>query len=269
MKEIILQERSLTRRLKNARHLLDVLCLRDYTKYYSKHVSQRKLSIPTLFTLFHSNFSDETKAEPPKEAISEDKPAKGNQTSEVSDGNSKQQENKLANEGLSKDNKTTSDSSKQNEAAVSNGDSASKPADTEVKKFDESDVELGEKVYKEEIAENGDVMKLVYRSSPIQSNVTLRSAIDAGKFDDRGKVDSMDDCVKICGETTSCDVAFMLSQQCFTVHCNSLESCQTKPAFSNFYNPQLAFVKHRVISKHKNVNENKGGMSYLKFHFTE
>ena len=208
-----------------------------------------------------SFFPDETKAEPPKETVPEDKHANGNQTSESTGSNTKQQENKLINEELSKDNKTTSDSSKQNEAIISNDSNTTKPASTEIKKFDESDVELDEKVYKEEIAENGDVMKLVYRASPIQSNVTLRSAIDAGKFDDRGKVESMDECVKICGESTSCDVAFMLSQQCFTVHCNSLESCQTKPAFSNFYNPQLAFVKHRVISKHKNVNENKGGIS--------
>lgn len=210
-----------------------------------------------------SFFSDETKTEPHKEAVPEDKHTKENQTSETTESNTKQQESKLINEGLSKNNTVTSNLSKQNETTPSNNNNITKPEASEVKKFDESDVELGEKVYKEEIAENGDVMKLVYRSSPIQNNVTLRSAIDAGKFDDKGKVDSMDDCVKICGETTSCDVAFMLSQQCFTVHCNSLESCQTKPAFSKFYNPQLAFIKHRVINKHKSLNEIKGGINHV------
>ena len=205
---------------------------------------------------FH--FSDETKADPHKEALSANSNTKENKTSEIADSGTKPGSNTTSKlfEELSKDNKTTSDSLPQNEAVSSNN---TKPATTEVKKFDENDVELGEKVYKEEIAENGDVTKLVYKAEPTQSNVTLKSAINAGKFDDRGKVESMDDCVKICGEATGCDVAFMLSQQCFTVKCSSEDSCQTKPAFSKFYNPQLAFVKHRAVSKHKEQNENKGG----------
>uniref|UniRef100_A0A7M5X7V4 Uncharacterized protein n=1 Tax=Clytia hemisphaerica TaxID=252671 RepID=A0A7M5X7V4_9CNID len=118
---------------------------------------------------------------------------------------------------------------------------------------DDSDVENEEHVYKETIADNGDVQKLVYKAAPTLVNVTLRSAINAGKFDDRGKVNSMDDCIKMCGQAGDCDVAFMLSSQCFTVHCFSEESCQNKPAFSDFYNPQLAYVKHRVINRHKNT----------------
>uniref|UniRef100_A0A7M6DP15 MANSC domain-containing protein n=1 Tax=Clytia hemisphaerica TaxID=252671 RepID=A0A7M6DP15_9CNID len=118
---------------------------------------------------------------------------------------------------------------------------------------DDSDVENEEHVYKETIADNGDVQKLVYKAAPTLVNVTLRSAINAGKFDDRGKVNSMDDCIKMCGQAGDCDVAFMLSSQCFTVHCFSEESCQNKPAFSDFYQPQLAYVKHRVINRHKNT----------------
>ena len=56
------------------------------------------------------------------------------------------------------------------------------------------------------------------------------------------------ECVKECGEAKDCDVAFSLSSQCFNVHCYSRESCKTKPAFSNFYKPQLAYVKHRVLN---------------------
>ena len=124
-----------------------------------------------------------------------------------------------------------------------------------VKKYDEDDVHLGENVYKEEIA-GEDVIRYIYKADEPLSNVTLKSAINAGKFEDKGKVDSINDCIKICGENSQCDVAFMLSSQCFTVHCASTESCETKPAYSNFYKPQLAFIKHRAIKKHKNQSKN-------------
>ena len=147
---------------------------------------------------------------------------------------------------------TTSDANPPGNATTNNQTSS---ATTEPQKYDDDDIHLGEKVYKEEIANGGDVIKYVYKADAPIVNVTLKSAINAGKFDDKGKVDSMEDCVKICGESADCDVAFMLSSQCFNVHCYSEESCQTKPAFSNFYNPQLSYIKHRSVKKHKNDSD--------------
>jgi len=151
----------------------------------------------------------------------------------------------------SSESQTTSDTKPAINATTN---SAAPTASSEPQKYDDDDIHLGEKVYKEEIA-NGDVVKYVYRADAPIANVTLKSAINAGKFDDKGKVDSMEDCVKICGETSDCDVAFMLSSQCFNVHCHSDETCQTKPAFSSFYNPQLSYIKHRSIKKHKKESE--------------
>lgn len=115
------------------------------------------------------------------------------------------------------------------------------------------DLDVGEMLYKEEL-EGPYLVRYLYKADPPISNVTLTSAINAGTFVDKGKMNSIDECIKKCGESSDCNVAFMLSSQCFSVHCFSEDTCKTKPAFSSFYNPQLAFVKHRVIRDHKENN---------------
>lgn len=125
-------------------------------------------------------------------------------------------------------------------------------------------VESDEVVYKEEI--NGDKrIQYVYSASTPMANVTLTSAINAGTFEDKGKMESISDCVRTCGETKDCDVAFSLSAQCFNVHCFSPESCKTKPAFSTFYQPQLAYVKHRVLITSINKSKESFCFNYLLF----
>ena len=42
----------------------------------------------------------------------------------------------------------------------------------------------------------------------------------------------------------TCSLAFMLGKQCFAVSCYNDALCLTKPAFSPFYKPKIAFVKH-------------------------
>ena len=109
-------------------------------------------------------------------------------------------------------------------------------------------------VYKEEIT--GDKrIQYVYSADPPVANVTLTSAINAGTFEDKGKMDSIMECVKACGEAKDCNVAFSLSSQCFNVHCFSIDTCKTKPAFSNYYKPQLAYVNHRIINTSLNRSE--------------
>lgn len=120
--------------------------------------------------------------------------------------------------------------------------------------FKNEDIEDGETVYKEEIA-GKEYVKYVYKADTPIDNVTLASAINAGTFEDKGKVEKMSDCVKTCGESKDCNVAFLLSSQCFNVHCFSDDTCKIKPAFSTYYKPQLAFIKHRVIRKARNTSK--------------
>lgn len=92
--------------------------------------------------------------------------------------------------------------------------------------------------------QNGLPHKNTYTSGEILYNVTLKYGIKTGKFSDKGKVGNMSECVRACGRMETCSLAFMLGKQCFAVACYSDALCLTKPAFSPFYKPQIAFVKH-------------------------
>ncbi|XP_065681089.1 uncharacterized protein LOC100203833 isoform X15 [Hydra vulgaris] len=118
----------------------------------------------------------------------------------------------------------------------------------------QDDIFPGETVYKEEIAGNH-YIRYLYKATPPMNNVTLASAINAGTFEDKGKMDTISECIKACGVSPDCNVAFMLSSQCFNVHCFSDETCRTKPAYSTIYKPELSYIKHRVIRKPRNKTE--------------
>ena len=109
----------------------------------------------------------------------------------------------------------------------------------------------GEVVYKEELTDTEHI-KYIYSTSAIMPNETLTVGINAGKFTDKGTIESMDDCVKSCGQTSNCDVAFKLGKQCFGVACYSPDTCHTKAAFSSYYNPAIALVKHRTVKTPRN-----------------
>lgn len=87
-----------------------------------------------------------------------------------------------------------------------------------------------------------------YTAEPIRHNATLKYGIKSGKFLDKGHASNMSECIRACGREDTCSLAFMLGRQCFSVACHSDAMCQTKPAFSEFYKPQLAFVKHHKVS---------------------
>lgn len=59
--------------------------------------------------------------------------------------------------------------------------------------------------------------------------VALKGGWTSGKFTDKGLVPSLRKCVELCCNDTECDLAMLLSQKCFTIHCYNLEDCQTVP----------------------------------------
>lgn len=89
--------------------------------------------------------------------------------------------------------------------------------------------------------------KNTYMAGEILFNVTLKYGIKAGKFNDKGKLGNMSECVRACGRMESCSLAFMLGKQCFAVSCYNDALCLTKPAYSPFYKPKIAFVKHTKV----------------------
>jgi len=59
--------------------------------------------------------------------------------------------------------------------------------------------------------------------------VALKGGWTAGKFTDKGLVPNLKACVDMCCQETDCDLVMLLSQKCFTIHCYSLDECQTTP----------------------------------------
>ena len=81
------------------------------------------------------------------------------------------------------------------------------------------------------------------------TNVTLRGGIAAGRFRDRGKVPSIQACVEICCISKTCDVAFLLKNNCFSVTCLNERQCEAVKARSSVYRPQLVYIYARTKSQ--------------------
>eukprot|EP00111_Clytia_hemisphaerica_P000019 TCONS_00000040-protein len=67
----------------------------------------------------------------------------------------------------------------------------------------------------------------------LQSNVyygvALKGGWTSGKFTDKGIVPDLKTCVNHCCNEPDCDLVMLLRQKCFTIHCYSLDDCQTTP----------------------------------------
>ena len=82
-------------------------------------------------------------------------------------------------------------------------------------------------------------------NSEIMYNVTLRGGITSGTFRDRGVLPNMQECLRICCIAKSCDLAFMLSNRCFSVTCKKQTLCEVVTARSSGYKPQIAYIYAR------------------------
>lgn len=77
------------------------------------------------------------------------------------------------------------------------------------------------------------------------TKVTLKGGLKAGDFTDTGKVGSIKECYATCCQQASCNLAFMLGQNCFSVKCFNKDLCSTIPAQPSIFNPQIAYVWSR------------------------
>ena len=57
-------------------------------------------------------------------------------------------------------------------------------------------------------------------------NVQLKGGRSAGQFTERGQVMDISQCIGICCEERSCDLAYTEGQRCYTVKCNSQDTCK-------------------------------------------
>lgn len=80
-------------------------------------------------------------------------------------------------------------------------------------------------------------------------NVSFRLGRQAGTFINLGVTDDIHECAYLCCETLNCDVAFMISQDCFSVHCRSNETCKTFAVYGSKFKPRLVFVQRSGVKK--------------------
>ena len=77
----------------------------------------------------------------------------------------------------------------------------------------------------------------------VKYNQTLTFGLNAGKFAEETKANTMEDCIyHCCLRNKRCDVAFMLKESCFLVKCYNKSSCYSRRAKSLGFNPRLAYV---------------------------
>ena len=89
--------------------------------------------------------------------------------------------------------------------------------------------------------------------SMVYYGVALRGGWTSGKFTDMGIVPSLQKCVQLCCNDSTCDLAMLMSQKCFTIHCYSPEDCQTVPNG----HAQIAYVTREGYAPiGKNIDSN-------------
>lgn len=91
--------------------------------------------------------------------------------------------------------------------------------------------------------EKSDSGKKACEKVKVHKNVTLKGGKKAGKFNNHGDVQGMDECQDICCRDEKCNVAFMLGKTCYSVACKSKELCEHSKAPPTDYNPQLSYVR--------------------------
>jgi len=77
--------------------------------------------------------------------------------------------------------------------------------------------------------------------SPISYNVTLRHSLESGYYTDQGSVSS-EDCSHLCCQSPSCNVAFMLNGNCYSVDCQNPKLCELVGADASSARTSIVFV---------------------------
>ena len=84
--------------------------------------------------------------------------------------------------------------------------------------------------------------------SNVLRNATLKGNLNSGKFTDRGDMDDINQCVRLCCMLKACDLAFMLENKCFTVQCKSKALCEPVQARSTRFSPLICYVLVKATS---------------------
>ena len=99
------------------------------------------------------------------------------------------------------------------------------------------------------------------KESKIDKNVTLAEGRNAGRFLKANKsITSMKQCVSQCCGIRDCDLAFMLNKDCYSVICDSLESCAPKKNKKGSKDTLIAYVARKYHPKCKKFDDTLTGL---------
>ena len=84
--------------------------------------------------------------------------------------------------------------------------------------------------------------------SKLYRHVTLVGGLRAGNFTRLAEFTDMDDCVKRCCAERPCDVAILMRDTCFGLHCSTPELCSARPARLKNFSLKMVYM-YREDSK--------------------
>ncbi|XP_015756852.1 PREDICTED: uncharacterized protein LOC107336293, partial [Acropora digitifera] len=76
----------------------------------------------------------------------------------------------------------------------------------------------------------------------VYRNRDLIGGLGAGNFTDKGLVDTIEDCMRICCAVKHCSVAYMVERNCFSISCNEKEQCKPFVKSPEENSPVIGFV---------------------------
>lgn len=90
----------------------------------------------------------------------------------------------------------------------------------------------------------------VCRLGNVYRNRDLIGGLGAGNFTDKGTVNTIEECMKICCGVPDCSVAYMVENNCFVITCKEKEQCNTFMKNPSEKSPVIGFVdRNRLEGK--------------------
>ena len=83
----------------------------------------------------------------------------------------------------------------------------------------------------------------------VEYNTTIRGGLAATNYKYGGKVADISECVERCCELDDCDIAFIVSNECFLLSCQSENLCESVPAVATELNPKVVRILHPGLGK--------------------
>lgn len=73
----------------------------------------------------------------------------------------------------------------------------------------------------------------------VEYNTTIEGGLAAANYRYGGKVTNINECVEMCCESDSCNIAFLFSDECFLLMCKSESQCKSIPVASTEVSPHM------------------------------